>query len=73
MGDRSEKVGERGQFFPDSRRIVDLCNEKIAGSDFSRQAPMDGGEAQGCAEQYRGKNGPLSHLRSRFIHNSTAS
>ncbi len=27
MGDRSEGVGERGQFFPFSRRIVDLCNE----------------------------------------------
>ena len=27
MGDRSEKVGERGQFSLDLRRIVGLCNE----------------------------------------------
>ncbi len=27
MGDRSEKVGERGQIFLYLRRIVDLCNE----------------------------------------------
>ena len=49
MGDRSEKVGERGQMFPDLRRIVGLCNENP------------------------GIFGPLSHLRSRFIHNPTAS
>ncbi len=42
MGGRSEKVGERGQMFMDLRRIVDLCNEKIAGSDFSRQPPWMG-------------------------------
>jgi hypothetical protein len=49
MGDRSEGVGERGQFSPYSRRIVGLCNENT------------------------GKTGPLSHLRSRFIHNPAAS
>ena len=49
MGDRSEKAGERGQFLPDSRRIVGLCNEN------------------------RGEIGPLSRLRSRFIHNPIAS
>ena len=27
MGDRSEGVGERGQFFPHLRRIVGLYNE----------------------------------------------
>ena len=71
MGDRSEGVGERGQFFPDLRRIVNLCNEKIARSDFSRQPRR--GEAQGCAEQYRGGIGPLYHFRSRFIHDPTGS
>ena len=39
MENRSEGVGEQGQFAPYSRRIVDLCNEKIAGSDFSRKPP----------------------------------
>ena len=39
VGDRNEGVGERGQFASDLRRIVDLCNEKIAGSDFSRKVP----------------------------------
>ena len=49
MGDRNEGVGERGQFFSDLRRIVDLCNKN------------------------RGEIGPLSHFRSRFIHNPTGS
>ncbi len=49
MGDRSEKVVERGQMFPVLRRIMDLCNEKT------------------------GIIGPLSHLRSRFIHHPTGS
>ncbi len=49
MGDRNEGVGERGQIFPDLRRIVGLCNEN------------------------RGEFGPLSHFRSRFIHNPTGS
>ena len=49
MGDRSEEVGERGEMFPELRRIVGLCNENP------------------------GIFRPFSHLRSKFIHDPTAS
>jgi len=55
MGDRSQGVGERGQFFPYLRRIVGLCYEKTPGA-FFRASPEEG-EAQGCAEQNTGEIG----------------
>lgn len=41
MGDRSEKVGERGQFFTDLRRIVGLCSARQKSQLFKKSRRPD--------------------------------
>ncbi len=41
MGGRSEKVGERGHYFTDLRRIVGLCNENRGEMDRSPTFAVD--------------------------------